>query len=151
MSGFVKKQYGSTAVEFSILAPLLFLILFGIINWSVLLYDKAVITNSAREGARWAAINATSSVCTNSYSATPGDPCQVAYSYASKLLITFGGTPQLIATFSDATTPLCTVAYSTGCLEKVTTSYTFTGVGYAVSAIIGSAGSLVATSSMYHE
>jgi Flp pilus assembly protein TadG len=146
-----QKQYGVVAVEFAILAPLLFLILFGIINWGVLLFDKAVITNAAREGARWAAINATSSGCDNSVESTPDDPCAVAYTYAKNYLITFGATPNLTSTYSDATTTQCTTVYGTGCLETVVTSYTFTGIGYAVSAIIGSAGSLSATSKMYHE
>jgi Flp pilus assembly protein TadG len=43
---------GTAVVEFAIVAPLLFLILFGIIEFGILLYDKAMITNASREGAR---------------------------------------------------------------------------------------------------
>ena len=49
----IKCQKGAAAVEFAIIAPLLFTILFGIIEFSLLLYDKAVITNASREGARY--------------------------------------------------------------------------------------------------
>ncbi len=39
-------------MEFAIVMPLLFVILFGIIEFGILLYDKAMITNASREGAR---------------------------------------------------------------------------------------------------
>ena len=45
-------QKGVSAIEFAILLPLLVVILFGIIEFSILFYDKAVITNASREGAR---------------------------------------------------------------------------------------------------
>jgi Flp pilus assembly protein TadG len=48
----MKHQRGATAVEFAIVFPLLILLLFGIIEFSVILYDKAMITNASREGAR---------------------------------------------------------------------------------------------------
>lgn len=48
----LKEEDGTSVVEFAIIAPLLFVILFGIIEFGVLLYDKAMITNAAREGAR---------------------------------------------------------------------------------------------------
>ena len=47
-----KFQRGTSIVEFALVAPLFFLLLFGIIEWSVILFDKAVITNASREGAR---------------------------------------------------------------------------------------------------
>jgi Flp pilus assembly protein TadG len=45
-------QKGASAVEFAVILPLLVLILFGIIEFSLLLYNKQVITNAGREGAR---------------------------------------------------------------------------------------------------
>ena len=48
----MKNQRGATAVEFAIVFPLLILLMFGIIEFSVILYDKAMITNASREGAR---------------------------------------------------------------------------------------------------
>ena len=45
-------QRGASAVEFAIILPLLVIFLFGIIEFSILFYDKAVITNASREGAR---------------------------------------------------------------------------------------------------
>ena len=48
----MKSQKGASAVEFAIVLPLVVLLLFGIIEFSILFYDKAVITNASREGAR---------------------------------------------------------------------------------------------------
>lgn len=45
-------QKGASAVEFALVLPLLLLILFGIIEFSLLMYNKAMITNASREGAR---------------------------------------------------------------------------------------------------
>jgi Flp pilus assembly protein TadG len=48
----MRDDSGGSLVEFAVVAPLLFVILFGIIEFGFLLYDKAVITNASREGAR---------------------------------------------------------------------------------------------------
>ena len=45
-------QQGTSIVEFALVAPLFFLLLFGMIEFSVILFDKATITNASREGAR---------------------------------------------------------------------------------------------------
>jgi Flp pilus assembly protein TadG len=48
----IKNQNGATVVEFAIVLPLLLVFIFGIIEFSLLLYNKAMITNTSREGAR---------------------------------------------------------------------------------------------------
>ena len=48
----LKENRGAAAVEFAIVLPLVLVLLFGIIEFSLILYDKAVITNASREGAR---------------------------------------------------------------------------------------------------
>jgi Flp pilus assembly protein TadG len=48
----IRDENGGSMVEFALIAPLLFVILFGIIEFGVLLYDKAMLTNASREGAR---------------------------------------------------------------------------------------------------
>ena len=45
-------QSGVSALEFAIVLPVLLLLLFGIVEFGVLFYDKAMITNASREGAR---------------------------------------------------------------------------------------------------
>ena len=48
----LKDEKGTELVEFAIVSLLLFLLLFGIIEFAILLYNKAMITNASREGAR---------------------------------------------------------------------------------------------------
>ncbi len=45
-------QKGVAAVEFAIILPVLMMIILGIIEFGLLMYDKQVITNASREGAR---------------------------------------------------------------------------------------------------
>jgi Flp pilus assembly protein TadG len=47
-----KKQEGAAIVETAIILPLFLLLVFGVIEFSIALYDKAMITNASREGAR---------------------------------------------------------------------------------------------------
>ncbi len=46
------RQRGTATVEFGLLLPLLVLIVSGIVEFGMALYDKAVLTNASREGAR---------------------------------------------------------------------------------------------------
>lgn len=45
-------EKGAAAVEFGLLLPLLMVITFGIIEFGFIMYDQAIVTNAAREGAR---------------------------------------------------------------------------------------------------
>jgi len=47
-----KSQKGSVLVEFALILPVFMLLLFGVISFSVALYDKTVLTMATREGAR---------------------------------------------------------------------------------------------------
>lgn len=47
-----KNQKGATAVEFAIVVLLLLTLIFGIIEFSLFLFNKQVLTNACREGAR---------------------------------------------------------------------------------------------------
>lgn len=48
----LREQKGAAAVEFAIILPMLVTLVFGIIEFGFILYDKAMITNASREGAR---------------------------------------------------------------------------------------------------
>lgn len=52
----IKNQEGATVVEFAIIVPLLLLFTFGIIEFSLLMYNKAMLNNACREGARAAVV-----------------------------------------------------------------------------------------------
>lgn len=135
---------GSSIVEFALVLPVLLLILFGIINFGVLLYNQSVITNAAREGARWGAIHSSAiygTSCTNSYSSSPVDACQVAFSYASNVLISFGS--NLLSVSKTA------ADYNSGTPQSVVVVYSYTGIGWFFGGQSGKQYS--ATAVMLHE
>jgi len=48
----IHNQRGVSALEFTIIAPLVFVLIFGMIEFGCYFYDRALITNACREGAR---------------------------------------------------------------------------------------------------
>jgi Flp pilus assembly protein TadG len=52
----LKNQAGNALLEFAFILPILLLIIAGIIDISLIFYDKAVITNASREGTRYGVI-----------------------------------------------------------------------------------------------
>ena len=86
----IRNQRGAAAIEFAILLSVLIVLLFGIIEFSILLYDKAVITNASREGARAGIVYVDAS------SGSRLDQEQIAEvvnNYCANHLISFGGDP----------------------------------------------------------
>ena len=81
---FLKKNKGASAVEFAIILPMLVLLVFGIIELSFALYDKAMITNASREGARVGIVYRNPAI-------TNGEISSVVNNYLGTYLITFGG------------------------------------------------------------
>lgn len=75
---------GTAAVEFAIILPLLVVLVFGIIEFSLLLYDKHVITNASREGARYGI------VFRDTERVPDAEITQKVNEYCSNYLVTFG-------------------------------------------------------------
>jgi len=48
----IRTAKGAAMVELAIILPIMLLVLFGIIELGLIMYNKAVITNASREGAR---------------------------------------------------------------------------------------------------
>ena len=80
---FLKNHQGATSVEFAIVCLLLITLVFGIIEFGLLLYNKQIITNASREAAR-AGIVVRPNRLTNNEIET------VAKNYSERHLITFG-------------------------------------------------------------
>ena len=55
----LKNERGGSLVEFVLIAWVLFLILFGIMEFGLIMYNQAVITNASREGARYGIVSRT--------------------------------------------------------------------------------------------
>lgn len=88
----LKSQRGGAAVEFGLVLPLLALILFGIIEFALLFYNKQVITNASREGARYGIVMADPSM-------TAGQISTVVSNYCNNYLIGFPkATPAITST-----------------------------------------------------
>jgi Flp pilus assembly protein TadG len=51
-----RKQQGTSAVEFALLAPLFVAALFGIVEFGMILYTKGMLAHATREGARYGVI-----------------------------------------------------------------------------------------------
>ena len=79
-----KLHNGSNLVEFALVLPFLLVLMFGIIDASLALYNKAVVTNASREGAR-------AGVVTKVPPLSNLDITQVVERYCNNYLITFGG------------------------------------------------------------
>ena len=117
---------GGAMIEFALVLPLLLLVTFGTIELSIALYDKAVITNASREGARAGVIFRTPAMTDEQIST-------IVINASEAHLITFG----------TATTPQVSVSRPNGGTAgnplTVTVTYDFTGLmlGDLVSVMTG--------------
>lgn len=134
-----RAQMGAAAVEFALILPILLLVFFGMVELSLALYDKAIITNASREGAR-AGIVLSSPKLTDSQIRT------VVLNYTNGSLISLGTT----------TAPTVTIAQSSPASFpnplRVTVSYTYKGLG--VGTMLGALGApivLTSSTSMVNE
>lgn len=116
---------GVAALEFALMLPFLLMVLFGIIDVSMILCDKAVITNASREAARAGVV----------LRAQPWNSTQiqnVALRYTQDNLVT-GGTPNSASAVAQVGTQ------TSGSPLTVTVTYTYQGfvLGSIFSAITG--------------
>lgn len=127
-----KDQRGAAVVEFALVVPLLLVICFGIIEFSVLLYDKAMLTNASREGARAGivylpgrAIEATAAEKTAEKAAIYTTVKEVIEAYCQTHLVSFGNNSTALSdpvlTYSDPDTN----GYDSGDSLTVTVNYQF--------------------------
>ena len=80
-----KSNSGQALVEFVLVLPILLILTLGIAELSIMLYDKAVITNASREGARFGIVSRPTRY-------TLADITPVVEAYCANNLITFGNT-----------------------------------------------------------
>ena len=161
------KQKGAQAVEFALVLPFFILILFAVLDFGMLVYNKAIITNASREGARAGVV-----LSAATWNAAP--VAQVACSYARNTLITVGsGTisttcsdtnskDPVVRVYSGTTATCPTPSGSTapifGVPVAVTISYPFSGFSLGSwwslgtgNSSVGSRMTLTACTQMVHE
>lgn len=117
----IRRQTGTAAVEFALVLPLLLLIIFGIIEFSLALYDKALITNASREAARYG-------VVLSSPKKTQTEIHQRAQKYYCSQVITFA-TTKCTDGGTDGDVTVVGAEGASGTQLSVTVKYTFTGLG----------------------
>ena len=132
-------QQGAAAVEFALVLPILLLVFFGMVELSLALYDKAILTNASREGAR-------AGIVLSSPKMTDAQIRAVVLNYTNGSLISLGTT----------TAPTVTVSQSSPASFpnplRVTVSYTYKGLG--VGTMLGALGApivLTSSTSMVNE
>jgi Flp pilus assembly protein TadG len=82
----MESEKGVSAVEFAIVLPVLVLLLVGTMEFSILLYDQAMITNASREGAR-------AGIVFHPNRLSDAEIKAVVDNYCAGHLITFGAAP----------------------------------------------------------
>ena len=97
-----RDERGVVALEFVLVFPFMILLLFGIVDASLILCDKAVITNASREAAR-------AGIVVRVPQLTPAEVTSVALAYAQNNLVTGGTatTPTVTVDQSGGTSPSC--------------------------------------------
>lgn len=106
---------GAAVVEFAVILPLLILIVFGIIEFGFLIYNKAMITNASREGARIGIVYRVDRTGLNTIISDTVD------SYLSDFLVTFGGS----GNHTTTTNPTNASTITTGGYLEVTVTYPY--------------------------
>jgi len=81
----VRDRKGSQVVEFALILPMLLIVVFGIVDFGLAIFDKAIVTNAAREAARAGVVFAPTRL-------TETEIRQIALNYCSNNLVTFGTT-----------------------------------------------------------
>jgi Flp pilus assembly protein TadG len=131
-----RDQRGASVVEFAIILPLIVWLIFGIMEIGFVLYDKTMITQASREGARAGVVFRVPAVADE-------EIIQVANDFLGTSLITFGE-PQ------TATVTVTRNGLSAGDRLKVTVSYTYTALVFSI-ASMGKKFNMVAETTMRME
>ena len=108
-------EKGTALVEFAIVLPLLIILIFGIIEFGLLLFNRQIITNACREGTRAGIVQ----VDPQDTRLTDSEISSIVNGYCASHLITFGATSDPVTTvtrvgssFSDPLTVQVAYTYS---------------------------------------
>lgn len=132
-------QRGAAAVEFALILPLLLGLLIGGIDLSLALYDKTVITNASREGAR-------AGIVARNPPLSDAQIRNVVNLYAQTALVSLGTNP------APPTVLIQKGSLSGDPTLQVTVRYTFQGIGLgSLFAILGQPWVLQSSTVMVYE
>jgi Flp pilus assembly protein TadG len=117
-------QRGTSSVELALILPIFLFVLFGLIELSVALYDKAVLTQASREGAR-------AGIVLRQPKLSVAEIQQVVLNYTRGSLISLGTSKDPVVTVTQSTP----ATYPNPLSVKVDYTYTGLGLGALMSAV----------------
>ncbi|MFC1513248.1 TadE/TadG family type IV pilus assembly protein [Thermodesulfobacteriota bacterium] len=96
---FNNGERGASVLEFAIVLPILLVLLFGVIEFGFILYNKAMLTNAAREGVRAGIVAQSPRLDEDGIRA-------IVEKYCEDMLVSFGGStvPTVVATLPASLT-----------------------------------------------
>lgn len=115
-NGSGKSLRANALIEFALVLPLLCLILFGIIDFSLMFYDKNILINASREGARYGII-----AQNNTYPSSTAIADYVNSNFTTGLISFSSTSPSANVTATPSATPP-----ATGDTLSVTVEYPYT-------------------------
>ncbi|HJW31585.1 MAG TPA: TadE family protein [Saprospiraceae bacterium] len=118
----IRERKGAAAVEFALVLPLLFLLVFGIVEWGLYLFNRHVITDASREGARKGIVAADPRVSVNEIK-------QVVGTYSNAYLVTFADpkpSPVINVSLDGAANAACPLGAAFGKYLSVEVRYDYT-------------------------
>lgn len=150
----IGKQKGSQVIEFALALPFMIVILFAVLDFGILAYDKAIITNASREAARRGVVLTAAGWDTGAIG-------QIACDYARNAVITVSsGTRTASCTGTADPVVSVTPASAPSFNDPVTVSISMPVKGFALGTWwnlgtdandVGSAITLTASTQMRHE
>jgi Flp pilus assembly protein TadG len=112
----LRRDDGASAVEFALVVPLLIILVFGIIAFGIVLAQQQALSNAAREGARYGAVNL--------FAQASGDPrtCSSVVTKVRAVASTVGmNSADVAVTISRDGTSVCSSAAGSATVSNATT------------------------------
>ena len=94
---FLNREDGQSLVEFALILPIILILLLGIVEFGLILYNQHVITNASREGARYG-------IVVQNPRRTVAEIEGVVDAYCADHLVTFGSSTPTTTVTPDPTT-----------------------------------------------
>jgi Flp pilus assembly protein TadG len=148
------KQKGSQAVEFALVLPFMILIIFTVLDFGILAYDKAIITNASREAVRRGVVLTATAWNANTIK-------QVACDYARSAVVTVStGTRNATCTGTADPTVTVTPTAAPAFGDPITVNVSFPVKGFSLGTwwalgtganAVGSSMTLTSSTKMLHE
>jgi hypothetical protein len=110
-----ERSRGQATVEFALVILLLMLLLFGIVDFSRLLFAYATMSNGVREGVRYGIVHPPS---TTVVADQPSDPHALATVRRAKaMMVLIGGDATVTVDYPGGDDPVNFPAYQEGCID----------------------------------